>query len=390
MNATAQRPLPLPKRSSAGCMRFEMREGKSVFVATGDWTLPHYAKLREQVLAVSTAAMSEAQIDISGIEVVDTAGASLLADLFGPARLVSLGARSAIPVSRRALLDAVGKALIDCSRPPPPRDHAVVRIVLARIGSAVENFGKQTTTLLGFIGLIFATLARTAPHPRRWRVTSLVAQVEQTGLDAVPIVALLSFMVGAVVAFLGASVLADFGASIFTVDLVSYAFLREFGVILTAILLAGRTASAFTAQIGSMKAREEIDALRTLGLDPVELLVMPRVLALIISLPLLTFIAMMAGIVGGAVVCQFALGTSPIQFLSIFKADIKVSQFLVGIVKAPVFAFLIATIGCMEGFKVSGSAQSVGEHTTSSVVQSIFVVILVDAIAAIFYMEMGW
>jgi len=217
-----------------------------------------------------------------------------------------------------------------------------------------------------------------------------VAHVEQTGLDAVPIVALLTFMVGAVVAFLGSTVLADFGATIYTVDLIAFSFLREFGVLLTAILMAGRTASAFTAQIGSMKANEEIDAIRALGLDPLELLVLPRVLALLVSLPMLTFLAMICGLLGGAVVCALTLDISPTMFLTLFKADIGVRHFLVGLSKAPVFAFLIAVIGCLEGFKVSGSAQSVGEHTTSSVVQSIFVVILLDAVAALFFMEMDW
>ena len=159
---------------------------------------------------------------------------------------------------------------------------------------------------------------------------------------------------------------------------------------MTAILLAGRTASAFTAQIGSMKSREEIDAIRTLGLDPMELLVLPRVLALLISLPLLSFLAMLAGIIGGAMVCIFALDITPAMFLSMLHADTELRHFLVGMAKAPVFAFLIAVIGCLEGFRVSGSAQSVGAHTTSSVVQSIFVVILIDAIAALFFMEMGW
>jgi phospholipid/cholesterol/gamma-HCH transport system permease protein len=214
--------------------------------------------------------------------------------------------------------------------------------------------------------------------------------MEQTGLDAVPIIALLTFMVGAVVAFLGSTVLADFGATIYTVDLIGFSFLREFGVLLTAILMAGRTASAFTAQIGSMKANEEIDAIRAMGLDPIELLVLPRVMALLISLPMLTFIAMMAGLIGGGVVCAVTLGISPPMFLSLLKEDIAVRNFLVGMVKAPFFAFLIGVIGCLEGFKVAGSAQSVGEHTTSSVVQSIFVVILVDALAALFFMEMGW
>jgi len=206
----------------------------------------------------------------------------------------------------------------------------------------------------------------------------------------VPIVALLTFMVGAVIAFLGATVLDAFGASIYTVDLVAFAFLREFAVLLTAILMAGRTASAFTAQIGSMKANEEIDAIRALGMNPVDLLVLPRVLALLISLPALTFIAMIAGITGGAIVCALSLDISPSMFLSILHQNLEARHFLLGMAKAPIFAFLIAIVGCLEGFKVSGSAQSVGEHTTSAVVQCIFIVILVDAVAALFYMEMGW
>jgi phospholipid/cholesterol/gamma-HCH transport system permease protein len=227
-------------------------------------------------------------------------------------------------------------------------------------------------------------------RPRRWRLTALVAQIEETGLDAIPIVALLTFLVGAVVAFLGATVLADFGASIYTVNLVAFSFLREFGVLLAAILLAGRTASAFAAQIGAMKANEEIDAIRTLGLSPIELLVLPRVLAMLITLPILTFVGMLSGIAGGLAVCTLALDISPTMFFTILQRDIPLTNFLVGLGKAPVFAFVIAVIGCLEGFKASGSAQSVGEHTTSSVVQSIFMVILLDAVAALFFMEMGW
>jgi phospholipid/cholesterol/gamma-HCH transport system permease protein len=213
--------------------------------------------------------------------------------------------------------------------------------------------------------------------------------MEQTGLDAVPIVAMLTFLVGAVIAFLGATVLRDFGAEVFTVELVSYSFLREFGVLLTAILIAGRSGSAFTAQIGSMKSREEVDAIRTLGLDPVEVLVLPRVLALLIAMPLLSVLAMLAGIVGGAMVCALSLDISPTLFIARLQDLHATQHFWVGMSKAPLFAFLIAAIGCLEGFKVSGSAESVGTHTTSSVVQSIFVAILVDALAAIFFMEIG-
>src|SRR5690606_27870733 len=193
----------------------------------------------------------------------------------------------------------------------------------------------------------------------------------------------------AVVAFLGATVLTQFGASIYTVDLVAYAFMREMGVLLAAILLAGRTASAFTAQIGSMKVNEELDALRVQGLSPIELLVVPRLLALVITLPVLTFISMLSGIAGGAMVALFSLDISLTQFMGIVQ-QVPLRHFWLGLCKAPVFAVLIALIGCLEGFKVGGSAESVGIRTTSSVVQCIFMVILMDALAAMFFMEMDW
>jgi len=357
----------------------------------GDWTLVHYATLERSTAALKGRLDKAAAIDLSGLGALDTAGASLLASLLGATRLGDLAhADPSLPAAQRALLQTVGKAMADYVEPKRrPRGNTVVEL-LARIGATMEGIYHQQLRLLGFIGLTLETFARTVWHPRRWRVTSLVAHVEETGLDAVPIVALLTFMVGAVVAFLGSTVLKDFGATIYTVDLVAYSFLREFGVLLTAILMAGRTASAFTAQIGSMKANEEIDAIRALGLDPMELLVLPRVLAMLASLPMLTFLAMIAGLIGGGLVCALVLDISPIMFLNLVKSDIGVRHFLVGMAKAPVFAFLIAVIGCLEGFKVSGSAESVGEHTTSAVVQSIFVVILLDALAALFYMEMGW
>lgn len=357
----------------------------------GDWTLSHYAALERALLDLRDRVDAQTSIDLDGIDRLDTAGAALLVDLLGATRLRDLahGTTHWKP-ARRALLETVGTALVEYRRQPRPEPPPTWSQLLERIGLAVDNFYRHALQLLGFVGLTLETLARSLWRPRRWRTTSLVAHLEQVGLDAVPIVTLLSFLVGAVVAFLGATVLADFGASIFTVDLVAISFLREFGVLLTAILMAGRTASAFTAQLGSMKSREEIDAIRVLGLDPIELLVLPRVLASLISLPLLSFLAMLAGIVGGAMVCIFALDITPTMFLSMLHANTEVRHFLVGMAKAPVFAFLIAVIGCLEGFRVSGSAQSVGAHTTSSVVQSIFVVILVDAIAALFFMEMGW
>ncbi|ORL65615.1 ABC transporter permease [Pseudomonas putida] len=354
----------------------------------GDWTLAHYAELKRESDQLRTQYGDDAIADLSQLGRLDTAGASLLAELLGSERLSRCTGE--LPDASRALLKNVYCSVQDYCIPVKEPERHVLLLLLERIGCAVATLWQDTRQLLGFIGLILETLARRALQPHRWRVTPVVAHIEQTGLDAAPIVALLTFLVGAVVAFLGATVLADFGATIFTVDLVAFSFLREFAVLLTAILMAGRTASAFTAQIGSMKANEEIDAIRTLGLNPIELLVAPRVLALLISLPLLTFVAMICGIVGGAVVCALSLDISPAMFLSLLQSDIGVQHFLVGLVKAPFFAFLIAAIGCLEGFKVTGSAESVGAHTTSSVVQSIFVVIVLDAVAALFFMEMGW
>ena len=357
----------------------------------GDWTLAHYADLLPHVDAARAHLDAQVTADLSDLGALDTAGAALLVELLGAERLAQLAADAPdLPAERRALLQTVGQAMADSAAPAQPAAGSAIGDIFANIGQATLAVWQHLIALLGFIGLTLSTMVAVLLRPRRWRMTSLAAHLEQTGLDAVPIVALLTFLVGAVVAFLGATILADFGASIYTVDLVAFSFLREFGVLLTAILMAGRTASAFTAQIGSMKANEEIDAIRTLGLSPIELLVLPRVFALLLALPILTFVAMLSGIFGGAVVCALTLDIPLTRFLAILQENIGLSHFLVGLLKAPIFAFLIAVIGCLEGFKVSGSAQSVGQHTTSAVVQSIFVVILLDAVAALFLMEMGW
>ncbi|AZR43205.1 MlaE family ABC transporter permease [Marinobacter salarius] len=358
---------------------------------SGDWTLPNYGRLKRDVQ--KTAAMESPNgysVNLATINALDTAGASLLVDLLGARQLHELTEQTpGLSSERQELLRLVANAMASPEGETSLRSNPITEF-LAGVGEKIEDFWHQQRLLIGFTGQILATLASILATPWRWRITSLVAHVHQTGLNALPIVALLTFLVGAVVAFLGATILDDFGATIYTVNLVAFSFLREFGVLLAAILLAGRTASAFTAQLGSMKANEEIDALRTFGLSPVELLVIPRVLAMVISLPILTFVGMISGIVGGSLVCVVALDISVPQILNILETKVRVVHLLVGLGKAPIFAFVIAVIGCLEGFKASGSAQSVGEHTTSAVVQSIFMVILLDSIAAIFFMEMGW
>ncbi|MEZ5544620.1 MAG: ABC transporter permease [Lysobacteraceae bacterium] len=346
----------------------------------GDWTLEHLGD--RLAFAQSRARAQDESFDVGRIARLDTAGATVLLDLIGG--IESIGRLQGLHPHHEALLRKVASV---SAKPPPQARHNAFTDVLAQIGESVLAIRADSVRLLGFIGLVLESLARVVVAPWRWRPTALAAQIEQTGLNAVPIVALLTFLVGCVVAFLGATVLRDFGATVYTVELIGYAFLREFGVLLTAILVAGRSGSAFTAALGSMKSREEIDAIRTLGLSPIEVLVIPRVLALLVSLPVLTFIGMMAGLVGGGVVCMWALDVSPVMYVTRLYETTEIRHFWVGMSKAPLFAFLIACIGCLEGFKVSGSAESVGKHTTSSVVQSIFVVILIDALAAIFFME---
>ncbi|GAB2497410.1 MlaE family ABC transporter permease [Arenimonas alkanexedens] len=354
-----------------------------ILVARGDWTLAN----ADTLLKLLEAAPEAAQ-DIDGRDIgrLDSAGAMLLSRY-----AVRVGLGLATVEVQPAFQPLTGTVQTICENPRRvPRTDYGFREMLARMGYAVEDYTRETLALVGFLGLSLKTALGVALRPARFRVTSTVHHMEQVGLDAVPLVLLLSFMVGAVIAFLGATVLRDFGAEIFVVELVGIAFLREFGVLLTAILLAGRTASAFTAQIGAMQSGEEIDAIRTLGLDPIELLVLPRLAALLVMLPLLTFLAMIAGIAGGLAVSVASLGMTPEMFITRLHETIDVRHFWVGVSKAPLFAMIIGLIGCLEGFQVQGTAQSVGERTTSSVVQTISLVILFDAFAALFFMQMDW
>ena len=323
-------------------------------------------------------------------------------DATGVARLDSLGVLQLLRHARRNDMDfeafafrpehhALVAAIEDVvdERPRTKREYGFAA-ALGRLGFAVADNWKEIVALISFLGENLSKLVRMAREPRRFRGTATVAQMEQVGLDAVPLVALLSFLVGAVIAFLGSNILADFGATIYVVELVNIAFLREFGVLLTSIVLAGRTASAFTAQIGAMVSREEVDAMRTLGLDPVDVLVIPRLLALLVMLPLLSFIADVAGLLGGMTVGAYALDIPPQAYFARMEDTMQLKHFLVGLSKAPVFAMVIGLIGCLEGLQVQGTAQSVGERTTSSVVQTISLVIVLDAFAAIWFMQVGW
>ncbi len=347
----------------------------------GAWILAHVTSLEDLVARAGNAR----SVDATGLQRLDSAGAMLLNRLLlrlklGKDALLLSSAQQSL----MAYIDEVN------ATPPLTRKKELGFIAyLGRLGFSVQDSIVEIIALVAFMGLTLKVLLKVLTRPGRLRITPTVFHMETVGMDAVPLVMLLSFLVGAVLAFLGANVLKDYGAQIFVVQLVSYAFLREFGVLLTAIILAGRTASAFTAQIGAMQNREEIDAIRTLGLDPIELLVVPRLVALLIMMPLLGFIGMCSGILGGAVVSWRFLDIPLDLYWSKLNETIELRHFVVGIVKTPMFATLIALIGCLEGFQVQGTAQSVGERTTSAVVQCISLVIILDALAAVFFMEIN-
>lgn len=378
--------IPPPEPPQAGADRSAGPQADTVYQAQGIWTLAVWSRLQEVAHRYPPGCYQG--LDLAELEQVDTAGARTLISLLPRDQWEQLApCVQGADRQRLAFLQTVANAMAhDC--PDQPTDAGWLQL-LERAGRWSVDAWHNVLLLLSFVGQVVMTLLRSVTRPSKLRWTSLVHHMEATGVDAVPIVALLSFLVGAVVAFLGATILRDFGAQIFTVELVSFSFLREFGVLLSAILLAGRSGSAFTAQIGAMKGNEEVDALRTIGVDPVEILVLPRLLALAMMLPLLTFLAMMMGIIGGAMAAILTMDISASAYLVRLYERTPVNYFWVGMIKAPVFAFIIAVVGCLEGFKVAGSAESVGRHTTSSVVQSIFLVIFFDALFAIFFMEIG-
>jgi phospholipid/cholesterol/gamma-HCH transport system permease protein len=349
---------------------------------SGDWTLEHATQVGERLDDVPERIRS---IDVRAVSRLDSVGVLQLMR-FAHRRELDFEAFE-FDEQHRSLVSAIEDVADD--RPAARREYGVAA-ALGRLGYTMADNGRETLALVGFFGETLAKLLRALREPGRFRPVATVHHMEQVGLDAAPLVALLCYLVGAVVAFLGADILADFGATLYVVELVNVSFLREFAVLLTAIILAGRTASAFTAQIGAMKSREEVDAIRTLGMDPIDLLVIPRVLALLVMLPLLTFIGMVAGLLGGLTVGAYGLDIPPQQYVARMHETIELRHVLVGLAKAPVFAVVISLIGCLEGLQVEGTAQSVGERTTSSVVQAISLVIILDALFAIWFMEIGF
>lgn len=358
-------------------------------VLRGDWVVTALADVDRALHdGPFSADMDVAELDVSELGGLDTAGAFLidrtLRDLGGDPALI--GASDEV----RSLLHQARTLATQEEHAPPliEEGHGFVDL-LERTGRNAEHLWHEALESLSFLGATLAALSTIVWRPAKMRWTALVAVMEEAGLDAVPIIAFLSFFVGMVVAFIGATTLAQFGATIFVVELVGFGVLRELGGVLVAIIIAGRTNSAFTAQIGAMKMRQEIDAMQTLGLNPMHVIVAPRVLAMMLMVPVLTFIGMLTAIAGGMSVGWLILDINPTVFFNRLQDNVPIDQFWIGMSKAPVFGLAIALIGCRQGLEVGGSVQSLGQHTTKSVVQALFAIIVIDAFFALFYQELG-
>ncbi|MDX5361356.1 MAG: MlaE family lipid ABC transporter permease subunit [Alphaproteobacteria bacterium] len=357
--------------------------GDGRIALAGDWTMATLADAERALGAVHAARdRGPVTLDVSGLGRLDTGGAYLLRRLEAERGVGIDGASE----GQRRLLDLVEAAEVRTERPRPP--GALVRTV-TMLGARVAGEIADSRDLVAFFGLALARLGRMLIAPRRFRFTSLVHHMQEAGLAAVPIVSLISFLIGVVIAYMGSVQLRAFGAEVFVVNLIAIAVLRELGILLTAIVIAGRSGSAFTAAIGSMKVREEVDAMRVIGLDPMEVLVLPRVLALVLMLPVLGVIADVVGLIGGGLMSWISLGISPGMFLTRLHETTDVWHYAVGLIKAPFFAMIVGIIGCYQGFQVSGSAESVGRLTTQSVVRAIFLVIVADALFAILFVELN-
>lgn len=367
------------------------RDGERLVLhAGGSWVIAAAAALDRELREVDGSGAREIVIDLAAVTALDTAGAWLLV------RLRKELAAGEVDHGRRVELVRLGDAFaplleqvaegdaappLPDMRPPPYRFGDFT----ARIGLGAILVLARGGELLAFLGLVCLVALRVLRHPSRLRLTALVSHMEQVGVDALPIVGTLSFLLGVVFAFQGADQLRRFGAEIYTINLLGIAILRELGVVIAAIIVAGRSGSAFTAQIGTMKVNEEIDAMQVLGLDPIEILVLPRLFAMLLTLPLIAFFANVMGLLGGALMAWGALDVTIPAFLRQLRSPLPGWTFWIGVLKAPAFAGIIALTGCYEGLRVSRSAESVGRLTTRSVVESIFLIILADAVFSIVF-----
>lgn len=362
------------------------------FVLAGDWIATNAAALEAEVDEASATAAGASQlptmIDARSIGRLDTYGAWLIERLKRRHR-TSAGEPTMVglPPHYSGLVEEVSQT--HRSPEPAARTGFSLQEKLQSLGRFSVDLGQSLRVFLDMLGAVAAALARTAVHPTRFRLTSAVNQLDRVGWKAVPIILLITFLIGAIIAQQGFFHFRRFGADDYVVDLVGILVLREIGVLIVAIMVAGRSGSSYTAELGSMKMREEIDALRTMGFDPVEVLILPRIFALVIALPLLTFLGAMSALYGGGVVAWLYAGMSPEIYIARLQEAISVTHFQVGMIKAPFMALVIGVVACSQGLEVRGSAESLGLETTTSVVKSIFLVIVLDGLFAVFFASVG-
>ena len=355
---------------------------ETLLVLDGEWTIQNSGALEQELHRVRTEIRDQpVKIIADDIEDLDTSGAFLLKKLLGR-KPSSIQANE----SQRTLLDFVPESAGHSERTSKP---SRLYAFFASVGRTAVNGLRFAWEVFVFVGKISICFVRNIRHPHHFRLPSIVRHIEETGLKALPIIGLLAVLMSMVITYQGAVQLRKFGAILYTIDLTVISLLREMGVLITAIMVAGRSGSAFAAEIGVMKLRDEVNALRTMGLDPIEVLVLPRVIALLITLPLLTFLADIIGLAGGGLMSLPLLNISFPHYFSRVQDVATPTMFFVGMVKAPVFALAIAVIGCFQGLNVSGSAESVGKLTTLSVVQAIFVVIMADGLFSIAFSKAG-
>lgn len=351
---------------------------------TGDWTATELGRISHR-LDNDLSDRTITAVDLSDMGRFDTAGA--LAIVQASRCVLPQSAWSQRPEAGRTY--AMVEKLERESAPPPKRPAAFVR-GFSKVGRGVYDIGAEAMLSMAFLGRLIIAVGTALKHPGRIRWAAWFSQGERAGLDALPIIAVTNFFIGAVIALLGSTLLSQLGAGVFTVMLVAVAMLRELAVLITAILLAGRSASSFAAEIGSMRMTQEVDAMQVMGVDPFQALVIPRLATMIIMLPLLTFVGMVTGLFGGMLVIWSELGYGPVFFIQQISQDPMMGNHLmVGLIKAPVFAIVVAAIGCRQGMAVAGDVESLGRRVTAAVVQAIFAIIVLDAVFALIFMELN-
>jgi phospholipid/cholesterol/gamma-HCH transport system permease protein len=369
------------RMSSVARFRDAVEDGRRVLHFEGDLTLPRLGVLPTRLDRLKGRGFL---LDLSGVERMDTIGAWLVHRTARQRDGEIVGANDDQQVLLRQVAEADQPVKVHADQPPP------YERVLGQVGAATAMAGRTMVGLLGFFGAVLITFWKVAGHPRRFRINAVVQRFEVVGVQALGIVGLMSLLVGIVIAEQGAVELRQFGAEVFTVNLIGRASVKELGVLMTAIMVAGRSGSSFAAELGSMKLAEEVAAMRTIGVSPMEALVLPRVLSTVLLMPLLGFYASLAAIVGGGIFCWLSLEIPPITFIQRVRDVVPLTDVWELLVKAPVFGLIIGMAGCFQGMQVESNAEEVGLRTTTAVVQAIFLVIVLDAFFAVFFTEIGW